>query len=337
MNTSKQVNMMIVLLFLSFVIFGGYMVNEAKRQTTARGEVTERVATRGARLFVNNCRGCHGMDGKGAEEGAIAPPIHTNAFLILGADNAQGLPATPAGEAKQIRDFLFTTISCGRTGTYMPTWSQKFGGPLSETQVNQIVTMITNGRWDLVEEIGTELDHETGATKDTIVVKDPATLSQNGNNCGQYGGDLAKAIRARDPLNPDAAKAAAAAPAVPTQTPGAAVAGAPTVKVSLADFSLKVDVATAKAGDVNFNVANTGAAPHEFFIVKTDLAPDGLPVKAGAVDESASGVTPIGRTPQIGGGQSKEASFKLEPGKYVLICNIPAHYGLGMRAAFTVQ
>src|SRR5690606_27598512 len=119
---------------------------------------------RGAELFVNNCRNCHGLNGLGGEEGGIAPALNRGAFLILGEDNPYGAPETPIGEADEVHDFLFNSIACGRTGTFMPVWHENFGGPMSEIQIEYLVTMITEGRWDLVEEIGHEHDVETGDT-----------------------------------------------------------------------------------------------------------------------------------------------------------------------------
>src|SRR5262249_23081960 len=68
------------------------------------------------------------------------------------------LDKTPDGEAQGIHDFVFNTISCGRTNTAMPTWSSDYGGPMSRTQIEYLTKLITSGRWDLVEEIGAEHD-----------------------------------------------------------------------------------------------------------------------------------------------------------------------------------
>ncbi len=210
MNTSKQVNIMIGVVLLSILLFGGYMLNESSRQATAKEEVTERVAERGARLFVNNCRSCHGLEG----EGHIGPALNSGAYLILAKDNEEGLPPTADGEASGIRSFLHNTIACGRSGTFMPLWGQRFGGTLSDTQIDQLVTMITEGRWDLVEEIGAEHDAAAGTTAKDVLA-DPASLSGvTQKNCGQFTGETAAPFRSRDPF-------AAGTPADGTPTPAA--------------------------------------------------------------------------------------------------------------------
>ena len=38
----------------------------------------------------------------------------------------------------------------------------------------------------------------------------------------------------------------------------------------------------------------------------------------------------------IGKGKTKSKTLKLKAGSYALVCNIAKHYGLGMRAGFTV-
>jgi uncharacterized cupredoxin-like copper-binding protein/mono/diheme cytochrome c family protein len=379
MNTSKQVNVMIGVIMVSFLLFAGYMANESRRQAEAREHTTERIAERGARLFVNNCRNCHGLEG----EGHVAPALNGQNFLILGEDNPYGLEPTPIGVADEVRAFLKNTIACGRTNTFMPVWGQRFGGPLSDTQIEQIVTMITEGRWDLVREEAAAHDPELFADafveplpanyetlpraeqrrlaaerQDAIEVKreelhsqilegkypdvmkdgetavlaqDPGALSITQKNCGQFDAETAATIRNRAPL--DAAPAATA-----TATPGATAAPPPpgTVAVELLDtLRLNVNPNSAPAGSVTFRAQNAGAIIHELTVVKTDLAPESLPVAGGRADETKFEV--VGSTPDIRGRQSEELRVNLQAGKYVLICNVPAHYQSGMRAAFTVQ
>jgi uncharacterized cupredoxin-like copper-binding protein len=105
--------------------------------------------------------------------------------------------------------------------------------------------------------------------------------------------------------------------------------------------------ATAKAGDVTFVVKNTGTVAHEMVVLKTDTPFDKLPVVdsgdppapvatgADKVDEAAN-VAETG-DPNLEPGDTRTfTATGLTAGKYVLVCNIAKHYGLGMRAAFTV-
>jgi plastocyanin len=50
------------------------------------------------------------------------------------------------------RRLITNTITCGRVGTAMPPWAQSQGGPLSDEQIRQLMVLITEARWDLVEE-----------------------------------------------------------------------------------------------------------------------------------------------------------------------------------------
>lgn len=116
-----------------------------------------------------------------------------------------------------------------------------------------------------------------------------------------------------------------------------APAGKPTatVKVSLGEWFVKPDKPSVAAGSIEFEVTNDGTVEHEFVVVKTDAAPDKLPVKGGKVDEEKAGESP-GEIEDLAPGKTESATMKLEPGKYVLICNLPGHYSNGQRVAFTV-
>lgn len=202
MNTSKQVNVMIGLLFLAFATFSGYILYEGPRADAAAEKQDELIAKRGADLFVGNCRSCHGMEGLGPEEGGVGPALNRTSFLIMEEGNEFGVPATPEGEVRALHDFLFNSIACGRTGTAMPVWSERHGGPLSDTQINYLVSMITMGRWDLVAELGHEHDVETGDTKETVMAAsaDPSGLALTTRNCGQYNALTAREFHERDPF-----------------------------------------------------------------------------------------------------------------------------------------
>ena len=137
-------------------------------------------------------------------------------------------------------------------------------------------------------------------------------------------------ISCSDDNGEPAAATAAATEAAETQAEGS------TINVAITEWAIVPDEEHAySAGEVTFEATNSGAAPHEFVVIRTDLAPDALPVAAGLVDESQ--VEVIGRMPQVPAGESATLRVSLETGNYALICNIPAHYGLGMLVAFTVD
>ena len=114
-----------------------------------------------------------------------------------------------------------------------------------------------------------------------------------------------------------------------------AAGGATTVGVTLSEWSVKADQASVPAGKVDFKVKNGGTVAHEFVVIQTDLAPDKLPVKGSSVDTTA--LTVAGTLTQFDAGSSQDLALDLKPGHYVLICNLPGHYTLGMHAELTVK
>jgi len=101
------------------------------------------------------------------------------------------------------------------------------------------------------------------------------------------------------------------------------------------DFSIDLASSSAPAGSVTFNISNEGPSAHEFVIIKTDDAPDALPVKDNTVEEDKVDV--VDEAEDIAPSTTATLTTDLEAGSYVIICNIPTHYEQGMHAAFTVS
>lgn len=95
----------------------------------------------------------------------------------------------------------------------------------------------------------------------------------------------------------------------------------------LSDFAIE-GPESVEAGLIRFNVFNEGAVIHELVIVRTDTAADALPVESGLAVEADLDV--IGEVEEVPGGESRSATFQLDAGRYLLICNVPGHYQLGM-------
>lgn len=133
----------------------------------------------------------------------------------------------------------------------------------------------------------------------------------------------------------------AASPAAPS-APAASSARATSVDVGLQEWAVVPASTSVAAGTVTFNAKNTGPTEvHEMVVVKTDLAPGALPVNAdGSINEDGAGITAIGEVEDVAVGSSAALTVDLEPGKYVLLCNIvdgsDVHFQKGMRTAFEV-
>ncbi|MGZ8625609.1 MAG: hypothetical protein ACXWXK_02890 [Actinomycetota bacterium] len=120
--------------------------------------------------------------------------------------------------------------------------------------------------------------------------------------------------------------------------------GESAVAVTLQEFAVVPDTASVDAGSVTFEATNDGPDdPHELVVVATELDPQSLPTdENGAVDEAGDGIEVIGEIEEFAVGETESATFELEAGSYVLICNIwdedeqESHYQEGMRTAFTV-
>ena len=109
-----------------------------------------------------------------------------------------------------------------------------------------------------------------------------------------------------------------------------------TIHVKLTDNTIQLDSDTAKAGRVTFEVnsAAIGNTQHEFVVLKTDMDEAHLPVHKGQVTESR--FKKMGEVEDLAQGSIRRLSLTLAPGRYVLICNRPGHYQMGMHTSFVV-
>jgi uncharacterized cupredoxin-like copper-binding protein len=111
------------------------------------------------------------------------------------------------------------------------------------------------------------------------------------------------------------------------------------VNVLLDDFHVRRTTATVPAGMVRFRLINNGPSTHELIVVRTDRAPDKLPLQRDGltVDEEGPGVEPIDEAEGLNIADRRTLILGLAPGHYVLFCNMEGHYLGGMHAAFSVR
>ena len=105
-----------------------------------------------------------------------------------------------------------------------------------------------------------------------------------------------------------------------------------TVTATLKEWDIQLSSATVDAGDITFNLTNDGDKEHEFIVRRTDLQADSLPLvdsgeDAGRVDEESPELSEVGqsqrgRSRPVGTAIGLSLRLNLEPGHYVIFCNL---------------
>lgn len=103
------------------------------------------------------------------------------------------------------------------------------------------------------------------------------------------------------------------------------------VIVEMRDYKIELNTPTLTAGTVKFGIRNAGGMEHSFELIKTDLAPDKLPVDTAQAKAKEDGL--VKQVKSIAPGKVAVVTANVDAGNYVIICNIAGHYQLGMRAA----
>jgi len=109
----------------------------------------------------------------------------------------------------------------------------------------------------------------------------------------------------------------------------------PALYLDLSDYKITSDHPTVAAGHVVFGIRNHASMLHEVKVIKTDLAPDALPIDQAAAKANEEGK--VAELLNIASGASRKLVADLTPGKYVIICNVAGHYQLGMRVGLEVK
>lgn len=123
-----------------------------------------------------------------------------------------------------------------------------------------------------------------------------------------------------------------------------------------ADYFVKADPTSVDAGKVTFAVTNNGKLYHEFIVYsnKDGVGATDLPIEDGIaalVEEDIIGEASYATPPIVpedkkpgdadhrirSEGWGAELTVDLEPGKYILLCNLAGHYQTGQATDFEVK
>ena len=109
--------------------------------------------------------------------------------------------------------------------------------------------------------------------------------------------------------------------------------------VLLEDFEVRQEATVVPAGTVSFLIRNQGPTTHELIVVRTDRAPDKLPLQRDGltVDEEGPGINFLEEVEGLDIDDRQTLVLDLAAGHYVMYCNFEGHYLGGMHVALTVR
>jgi mono/diheme cytochrome c family protein len=143
-----------VAFMLTMIILGFATLMEPARMERYTLAYDGRRIEQGAEVYKSNCASCHGTDGtaqtcvdpaNGQEIGCVGRPLNVVELQC-------GIPTqrmVQMGWLGTKHDFIESTIAVGRPWAGMPTWSQTFGGPLQQNQVENVALFVSN--WESIE------------------------------------------------------------------------------------------------------------------------------------------------------------------------------------------
>ena len=100
-------------------------------------------------------------------------------------------------------------------------------------------------------------------------------------------------------------------------------------------MGINLDVSSVKAGKVTFDVVNNSKnLVHEMLVVQVKNYHDSLPYDTNEATIIEDKVADYGEVSELEPGKTGSVTLNLKPGKYLLICNQPGHFEMGMYTHF---
>lgn len=136
-----------VLVMVALLLFMGVIENQ--RMDALAANFDGRSIQNGAAIFNNNCAPCHGPDGKGLP--GVAPALHSKYFFTQRLKDLE--------YSGSLKDYVKLTVAAGRPSIkksqwaqMMPTWGNRYGGPLRDDQVEDVSHFVLNWRDDAMQQ-----------------------------------------------------------------------------------------------------------------------------------------------------------------------------------------
>lgn len=120
-STNRVMQWGIVLMLLMALVFPFYRWFEPSSRDVARQEQLSSLVAQGESIWALNCSPCHGANG----EGGVGPALNSQQFM-----------------RSTTTEQMMGLVAVGVPGTQMSSYSQDFGGPLTNEQIKAVATFV---------------------------------------------------------------------------------------------------------------------------------------------------------------------------------------------------